>query len=201
MCEGYMDVISMHQAGFDNAVASLGTAYTEEQARLLKRYRNYVYLAYDNDGAGQKAALRAIEICRNVDLPARVISMAPYKDPDEFIKNLGAEEYEKRLQQSISGIMFELQVLAQQYRLEDPEERTQFQREMAKRLATIGDVYERENYIEAAAAQYQMNPRSILNMVNRVGEQQQKTAGYERLQEEDRQNHRREVEKAKDGNL
>ncbi|MDD5950055.1 MAG: DNA primase [Lachnospiraceae bacterium] len=201
LCEGYMDVISMHQAGFDNAVASLGTAYTEEQARLLKRYRNYVYLAYDNDGAGQKAALRAIEICRNVDLPARVISMAPYKDPDEFIKNLGAEEYEKRLQQSISGIMFELQVLAQQYRLEDPEERTQFQREMAKRLATIGDVYERENYIEAAAAQYQMNPRSILNMVNRVGEQQQKTAGYERLQEEDRQNHRREVEKAKDGKL
>lgn len=201
LCEGYMDVISLHQAGFDNAVASLGTAYTEEQARLIKRYRNHVYLAYDSDGAGQRAALRAIEICRNTDLPARVISMEPYKDPDEFIKNLGAEEYEKRIQQSVSGIMFELKVLAGQFRLDDPAEKTQFQREMAKRLAWIKDKVERENYVEAASDEYQMRRETLLEMVNRLGEQQYKSDEYRKIQEKDKETHMREIERVKEGNL
>lgn len=201
LCEGYMDVISLHQAGFDNAVASLGTAYTEEQARLIKRYRNHVYLAYDSDGAGQRAALRAIEICRNTDLPARVISMEPYKDPDEFIKNLGAEEYEKRIQQSVSGIMFELKVMAGQFRLDDPAEKTQFQREMAKRLAWIKDKVERENYVEAASDEYQMRRETLLEMVNRLGEQQYKSDEYRKIQEKDKETHMREIERVKEGNL
>ena len=91
LCEGYMDVIALHQAGFDNAVASLGTSFTSGHASLLKRYTKEVYLTFDSDGAGIKAALRAIPILKEVGLSAKVINMKPYKDPDEFIKALGAE--------------------------------------------------------------------------------------------------------------
>ena len=98
LCEGYMDVIALHQAGFDNAVASLGTSLTSGHASLLKRYTKEVYLTYDSDGAGVKAALRAIPILKEVGITAKVINMKPYKDPDEFIKALGPEEYQKRIE-------------------------------------------------------------------------------------------------------
>ena len=94
LCEGYMDVISMHQAGYTNAVASLGTALTEQHAALLKRYTDQVILTYDSDGAGVKAALRAIPILKRAGISTKVLNMRPYKDPDEFMKNLGAEEFE-----------------------------------------------------------------------------------------------------------
>ncbi len=93
-----MDVISLHQAGFTNAVASLGTALTAGHASLIKRYVQEVYLTYDSDDAGTRAALRAVPILREAGISAKVIRMDPYKDPDEFIKNLGAEEFEKRIQ-------------------------------------------------------------------------------------------------------
>ena len=92
LCEGYMDVIALHQAGFDQAVASLGTALTHGQASLMKRYTEEVLLTYDSDEAGTKAALRAIPILREGGIITKVIDMEPYKDPDEFIKHLGAEE-------------------------------------------------------------------------------------------------------------
>ena len=98
LCEGYMDVISLHQAGFTNAVASLGTALTQGHASLIKRYVKEVYLTYDSDEAGTKAALRAIPILREAGISAKVIRMEPYKDPDEFIKNLGKEAFEDRIQ-------------------------------------------------------------------------------------------------------
>ena len=98
LCEGYMDVISMHQAGYTNAVASLGTALTEQHAALLKRYTDQVILTYDSDGAGVKAALRAIPILKRAGISTKVLNMRPYKDPDEFMKNLGAEEFEKRIE-------------------------------------------------------------------------------------------------------
>ena len=94
LCEGYMDVIALHQAGFASAVASLGTAFTELQANLIRRYTKEVLLTYDSDGAGQKAALRAIPILRRAGLNAKIVNMEPYKDPDEFIKGLGAEAFE-----------------------------------------------------------------------------------------------------------
>ena len=97
LCEGYMDVISLHQSGFTNAVASLGTALTAGHAALIKRYVQEVYLTYDSDEAGTRAALRAVPILREAGISAKVVRMDPYKDPDEFIKNLGAEEYEKRM--------------------------------------------------------------------------------------------------------
>lgn len=100
LCEGYMDVIAMHQAGFTQAVASLGTAFTEGQAILLRRYAQEVILAYDSDGAGVRAALRAIGILKEAGMTGKVLNLEPYKDPDEFIKNLGREAFAQRLEEA-----------------------------------------------------------------------------------------------------
>ena len=121
LCEGYMDVIALHQAGFDNAVASLGTAFTSGHASLLKRYTKEVYLTFDSDGAGVRAALRAIPILKEAGLTAKVINMQPYKDPDEFIKALGAEEYQKRIDKAENSFLFEVRILERDYNMQDPE--------------------------------------------------------------------------------
>lgn len=168
-CEGYMDVISMHQAGFDNAVASLGTALTVGQVNLIKRYTERAYLAYDSDEAGTKAALRALEIMREFEMPARVISLKPYKDPDELIQAEGVEGMERRIEQAQSGTMFEVQVLANQYNQEDPQERTAFQKEAAKRLSLILEPMERNNYVESVAKLYGIEVNSLKEMVTRYG--------------------------------
>ena len=168
-CEGYMDVISMHQAGFDNAVASLGTALTVGQVNLIKRYTDHVYLAYDSDGAGTKAALRALDIMREFEMPARVISLKPYKDPDELIQAEGKDEFERRIEQAVSGIMFEIQILANNYNQEDPQERTQFQKEAANKLSLIMDPLERSNYIESVAKKYNIDAGSLKEAVTKYG--------------------------------
>ena len=105
ICEGYMDVISLHQAGFTNAVASLGTALTTGHASLIKRYVNEVYLTYDSDEAGTRAALRAMPILKEAGITAKIIRMEPYKDPDEFIKNLGTEAFEERINKARNGFL------------------------------------------------------------------------------------------------
>ena len=106
ICEGYMDVISMHQAGFNNAVASLGTALTSQQASLLKRYTDEVLIIYDSDEAGVKAALRAIPMLKTAGLSTKVINLRPYKDPDEFIKNMGKEAFQERLDHGMNSFMY-----------------------------------------------------------------------------------------------
>ena len=131
VCEGYMDVISMHQAGFTNAVASLGTALTSGHASLMSRYTKEVLLTYDSDEAGQKAALRGIPILRGGSI-SRVVNLAPYKDPDEFIKAEGQEAFEKRLSEAMNYFLFEVQVMERQYNLADPEDKTEFYRAIAK---------------------------------------------------------------------
>ena len=165
LCEGYMDVISMHQAGFTQAIASLGTSFTPEQAMLLKRFDRDIYLAYDSDGAGTEAALRAIGILRQTGMVARVISMQPYKDPDEFIKNLGAEEYQKRIDEAENGFLFELRILRKDYRIDDPAEKTKFETEVAKKLCVFSEELERENYLNAAAEQYGIPKDSLKKRV------------------------------------
>ena len=172
LCEGYMDVISMHQAGFTQAVASLGTAFTSGQANLLHRFTDTVILSYDSDGAGTKAALRAIGILRENGMTARVLSLEPYKDPDEFIKNLGAEAFEERIKQAENSFMFELRVLQRDYNLQDPDEKTSFYKEIAKKLSNFSDEVERENYIEAVASKYNIGFESLRNMVNQLGNRQ-----------------------------
>ena len=171
LCEGYMDVIALHQAGFDNAVASLGTAFTSGHASLLKRYTKEVYLTFDSDGAGIKAALRAIPILKEVGLSAKVINMKPYKDPDEFIKALGADEYQKRIDDAENSFMFEIRILEQNYDMKDPEGKTAFYNEVAKKLLGFSEELERNNYIEAVAAKYQMGFDNLRNLVNHLGTQ------------------------------
>ena len=169
LCEGYMDVISLHQAGFTNAVASLGTAFTGLQANLIARYVKEVYITYDSDGAGQKAALRAIPILRAAGISAKVINMKPYKDPDEFIKALGAEEYEKRIQSARNSFYFEIDVLKSEFDFSDPEQKTKFFRETAKKLLQFTEELERRTYTEAIAKEYQISFDMLNKLVNQYG--------------------------------
>ena len=169
ICEGYMDVIAMHQAGFDNAVASLGTAFTIGQAGIIKRYTDEVYLAYDSDGAGTNATLKAIGILREVGLTTRVIDMKPYKDPDEFIKNLGKEAYEERIRDAVTGTVFEIDTIAGGFNLKDPEEKVKFTKEAAKRLSYIEEPIARHSYIEAVSDKYNLDRDGLKSMVTKYG--------------------------------
>lgn len=165
LCEGYMDVIAMHQAGFTQAVASLGTAFTSGQANLLRRYTENVILSYDSDGAGVKAALRAIGILKEAGLTGKVLNLEPYKDPDEFMKNLGREEFAKRLLQAENTFFFELRMMQKQYDLFDPEAKTKFYNEIAKKLCGFSEEVERENYTEAVAEKYNISMESLKKLV------------------------------------
>ncbi|MBR1876124.1 MAG: DNA primase [Lachnospiraceae bacterium] len=165
VCEGYMDVISMHQAGFTEAVASLGTAFTSGHASLLHRYTKNVRLIYDSDGAGIKAALRAIPICDEAGLSARIVDMSPYKDPDEFIKNLGEEEFQKRLDEAENAFFFVLRMEERNHNLSDPEGRTEFLSFAAEKLADIEDGLKRDNYISSVAAKYMTNENTLKKAV------------------------------------
>lgn len=171
LCEGYMDVIALHQAGFDNAVASLGTSLTSGHANLLSRYTKEVYLTYDSDGAGVKAALRAIPILAEAGITTKVIDMSPYKDPDEFIKASGAGEYQKRILKAENSFLFEIRMLEKNYDLNDPEGKTSFYNETAKRLLGFTEELERENYIEAVAAKYQIGFENLRKLVFHFGAQ------------------------------
>ena len=165
LCEGYMDVIAMQQAGFTQAVASLGTAFTSEQASLLHRYTENVLLAYDSDGAGVKAALRGIGILREAGLSAKVINMQPYKDPDEFMKNLGKEAFQQRIDQAENSFFYEIRILERNYDLKDPEAKTKFYREIAKKLCGFSEEVERENYLQAVAEKYAIGADNLRKLV------------------------------------
>ena len=154
LCEGYMDVIAMHQAGFTNAVASLGTALTSGHASLVKRYTKEVLLLYDSDGAGVRAALRAIPILREAGVTSRVVSLKPWKDPDEFIKNEGAEAFEERLNQAMDSFMFRVHIAEQDFAMDAPQGQNQFFERCAEMLLELSDELERNLYIEAIVKEY-----------------------------------------------
>ena len=197
ICEGYMDVIAMHQAGFTNAVASLGTAFTTQHAALLKRYTDKVVLTYDSDGAGTKAALRAIPILRDVGMSIRVLNMQPHKDPDEFIKNMGAEAFRERIEQARNSFLFEIDVLKRNYDMDDPEQKTGFYNQVAKKLCEFPEALERENYLEAVSREFFINYEDLKRLVNRMGarlgpvaprEEEENTAGKKKKDREDGRN-------------
>ena len=175
LCEGYMDVISMHQAGFTQAVASLGTAFTPGQAMLIKKYTKDVLLAYDTDGAGVKAAIKAIGILRDARMSAKVIDMSPYKDPDEFMKNLGKGAFEERIKCAENSFLFEIRMLEKQFNMEDPEEKTNFHNNIARKLCDFSEDVERENYIEAIAEKYHIGFDNLRKLVVNMAA---KTGGY-----------------------
>ena len=168
LCEGYMDVISMHQAGFTNAVASLGTALTSGHASLLKRYTQEVLLLYDSDDAGVRAALRAIPILREAGITSRVVSLKPHKDPDEFIKALGGEEFEKRLERAMDSFMFRIHMAQKEFTMEEPQGQNRFFERCAQILLELSDELERNLYIEAIVKDYRGYGISVEDLRKRV---------------------------------
>ena len=170
LCEGYMDVISLHQAGFTNAVASLGTALTSQHCLLIRRYVKEVILTYDSDGAGVNAAKRAIPLLRDAGIAAKVLSMKPYKDPDEFIKGLGAEAYQERIDNARNAFLWEIDQAAKNYNIDDPGEKTAFYREAARRLAGFTEPLERENYLQAVAREHRIPADELRRRVNAAGQ-------------------------------
>ncbi len=161
MVEGYMDVLSLHQAGFDNAVASLGTALTKEQAMLIKRYSDQVTLCYDSDGAGTNAARRAIPILEEAGLKVKVIRVPGSKDPDEFIKVSGAQAFEEVIQSAMDPVAFEMMILMQQHGTDTVEGQASTVHDMARRLAQIANDLDRELHIRDVAAKMRVSEASL----------------------------------------
>ena len=168
LCEGYMDVIAMHQAGFTNAVASLGTALTSGHASLLKRYTQEVLLLYDSDEAGIRAALRGIPILREAGVNSRVVSLKPYKDPDEFIRNEGPEAFENRLNQAMDSFMFRIHTAESEFPMSEPQGQNRFFQQCAQMLLELGDELERNLYIEAIVKEYSRYGISVDDLRKRV---------------------------------
>ncbi len=180
LCEGYMDVIAMHQAGYNMAVASLGTAFTSGQAMILKRYTDTVILSYDSDGPGTKAALRAIDILAEVGIKGKVLDLRPHKDPDEFIKNEGKEAFAERIRNAENTFFFEVRVIQNSYDMSDPVSKTEFQRSLAGKLCEFTEPLERENYIEAVAAKFGIVREDLKALVASVAAEGAVAKVYER---------------------
>lgn len=168
LCEGYMDVISMHQAGFNNAVASLGTSLTSGHCSLLKRYTGKVLLLYDSDDAGIRAALRAIPMLRDTGIQSKVVSLKPYKDPDEFLKTEGKESFEKRLDEAEDGFLFEIRMLERDFEINEPAGRTEFQHAICRHLLILEDEIARDNYLRTLSGRYFFNVETMRQTVNKL---------------------------------
>ena len=167
ICEGYMDVIAMHQAGYTNAVASLGTALTSQQCSLLSRFTKEVLLIYDMDDAGIRAALRAIPMLRDSGIHAKVVDLSPHKDPDEFIRTEGVESFENRLARAENSFLFSIRMLEREYDLSDPQGKSDFIHATADRIMQLSDEIERGSYAETIARQYGMKKEDLLQVVSR----------------------------------
>lgn len=167
LAEGYMDVIALHQAGFDCAVASLGTSLTEEQARIIARHVSQIVISYDADGAGQAAAQRAIDILKKCDLQVKVLRIPGAKDPDEFIKAKGADAFRNLIERSEDHNAYRIEQIAAKYDLEDDEARVLFLRDAARMLAGIDSSIEREVYAGRAAKMAGVTAEAMNNEVRR----------------------------------
>ena len=177
--EGYMDVVSLHQAGFDQTVASLGTAFTSGHANLIARYARSgrpgevarykeILLCYDSDEAGVDATKRALGVLREAGLVAKVIDLSPYKDPDELIKARGAEEFQKRMDGAENGFMFEIRQLEKEYDMTDPSGKSRFITDVASRLIRFEDPVERDNYSSLVAYRYDVSTDSLSEVIRKL---------------------------------
>ena len=166
--EGYMDAISLYQRGITNVVASLGTALTEAQGRLLRRYSERVTIGYDSDGAGQAATLRGLEILQNIGCDVRILQISGAKDPDEYVIKYGPERFLKCVEQAISLVEFKVKMLKQNLNLENINDKIKFLNEVAKILANVTNSIERELYIEKIAAECKVSKESIYGEVNKL---------------------------------
>ena len=181
LSEGNIDVVSLHQAGFDSAVASLGTSLTAEQARLISRFTGEVIIAYDNDGAGQKAAQRAIGILEKLDLKVRVLQMSGAKDPDEYIQLRGPEAFRQLIEGSENQVEYRLGVIAAKYDLGVDAQKVDYLRECEDLLARLPNAAEREVYCRRVAAQTGISPEVLIGEVkSRRSRLLRRTAAAER---------------------
>lgn len=160
--EGYMDVISPHQAGITNVVASLGTALTEQQGRLLRRYAEEVVLSYDSDEAGQKAKLRGIEIMQALDVPVKVLKMEGAKDPDEYVLKYGPEKFERLIDNSISPVEYKVDMLKKDYNLEDTSQKITFLTKMSEILSKVDNIIERDVYVDKFSRELNVGKEAII---------------------------------------
>ncbi len=166
--EGYMDAISLYQRGITNVVASLGTAMTEAQGRLLRRSSQQVILGYDADGAGQAAILRGMDILQNLGCDIRVLQIEGAKDPDEYVIKYGPERFQKCVDNSISLVEFKVKVLKKELNIENVNDKIKFLNEMAKILAKIANQMEREIYIDKLSREYKISKEAIVAEVNKL---------------------------------
>ena len=167
LSEGNIDIVALHQAGFDSAVASLGTSLTPEQARLISRYTNEVIIAYDNDGAGIKASQRAIGILERLDLKVRVLRMTGAKDPDEYIKTRGADAFRNLLEGSEDQVDYRLGAVSAKYDLSQDDQKVAFLKEASALLATLPGAVEREVYAIRVAGQAGVGQDAVIQEVER----------------------------------
>ena len=205
ICEGYMDVISMQQAGFTQAVASLGTALTEAQVKIIARYTDQVRITYDSDAAGTKASLRAIGLFdavtvtdratrRKKHIQTRVIRMEPYKDPDEFIKARGAEAFQQRIDDAQDSFLFRIGALEKQFERGTPRGDTEFAEAAAREIAALPSAFERREYLDSVAEQFGIRGDDLRELVEQAvpevkeqQEEQQIAAARRQRYEEERQ--------------
>lgn len=166
--EGYMDVISLHQAGFDNAIAPLGTAFTPEQAMLLRRYFTDVVLAFDSDQAGIKATLRTIPILERNGLNVKVLTVVGYKDPDEFIKNKGSAAFEELVNKAVQGVLYDITMLRNQHDINQPDEKIKFIEAVTRRVLEIEDSVARDVYTEDIAKRFDISLNILKEQMKKV---------------------------------
>lgn len=166
--EGYMDAISLHQRGIHNAVASLGTALTEQQGRLLRKSSEQIIIGYDADGAGQAATLRGLEILQNLGCDIRILQIYGAKDPDEFVTKYGPERFQKCVDNAISLVEYKIKMLKQKLNLENTNDKIKFLNEIAKVLAKVTNNIEREVYIEKISCDYHISKEAIYSEINKL---------------------------------
>lgn len=177
LVEGYMDVISLHMAGFVEAVASLGTSLTKEQVFIISKIAKYIYLIYDTDKAGTNAALRAIPMLKEENLFVNVVSMKPFKDPDELIQNEGTEGLLNRIKISENAIFFEMDCKALEYDRKDPTQNAEFVDILVEKLAKKENPIERKDFTLAFAKRYDLDEKILFGMVNKKGEENRRKEG------------------------
>ena len=166
--EGYMDAISLHQRGITNVVASLGTAMTEQQGRLLRKSSEQIIIGYDADGAGQAATLRGLEILQNLGCDIRILQIYGAKDPDEFVTKYGPERFQKCVENSISLVEYKIKMLKQNLNLEVVNDKIKFLNEIAKILSKVTNNMEREVYVDKISLDYHISKEAIYSEINKL---------------------------------
>lgn len=193
LAEGYMDVIALHQAGFGNAVASLGTSLTTEQARLMSRYTKEIVIAYDSDGAGQKATRRALDIFKSISMPVRVLRISGGKDPDEFIKTYGADRFKGILKGAENDIEYRILGAREKADLSTTSGKVSFLMNVAQILASLDSSIERDVYAEKIAEELSVDKNAILSQVKEIARKNIRTHRREVINNEVNKNRQRDT--------